>query len=246
MAMNFFRSKLIPENHIAYIYDLVLNIIAPGNRAFVSPEIQNCIDDILDESLPKGWRDNPSIVKEILGSFKKDFIYDQKYFPEYYAAYYLPNNLYKIQLMFLELFRLSKISFSEKKLMVLDIGAAIGTTAWALQDFYDILMNGLKLYGLNETELPPMEIDSIEKVPNNIKFFNNVRARYHDNLSKVQVNEPILGDVLKGALEKVSLNKYDVIFASNVICEFPGYQEQKEFVEKIIASQKNKSACVFR
>jgi hypothetical protein len=50
--------------------------------------------------------------------------YDNNYFAEFYAAYHVPNNLYKIQLMLLELFRLGKISFSEKEIRILDIGSA--------------------------------------------------------------------------------------------------------------------------
>jgi len=239
-------ATLIPKNQIVYIYDLVKNIIAPGNRAFVSPEVQDTIDNILDERLPKGWRGDADFIKKLSDSFKRKSFntYEGEFFPEYYAAYYLPNNLYKIQLMFLELFRIGKISFSEKKLMVLDIGSAVGTTAWALQDFYNIMINILKLYALKDEDLPIMEIDSIEKVQGNIDFFNKVRARSHDILSKVQVNEPILGDVLNGALEKVQINKYDVIFAANIICEFPTYQNQKEFAEKIINAQKESSSFV--
>ena len=44
MAFNFFNTKLIDAEHIYYVYDLVKNIVAPGDRAFISPRIKNIID----------------------------------------------------------------------------------------------------------------------------------------------------------------------------------------------------------
>jgi len=246
MAVNLFRTTLIPKNQIVYIYDLVKNIIAPGNRAFVSPEIQKVIDEVLDNKFPEGWRDNTDFIQNIIKRFKqKNFsTYSEEYFPEYYAAYYLPNNLYKIQLMFLELFRLGHISFSEKKLRILDIGSAVGTTAWALWDFYDILVNVLRLYGLKDEKLPEMEVDSLEKFQSNIDFFNVIRKQFLKSSSKVIVNTPIKGDVIEGALDEVKIKNYDVIIASNIINEFPSYKHQKLFVENIVQRQKKSSAFV--
>ena len=51
---------------------------------------------------------------------------------------------------------------------MLDIGSAVGTTAWALYDFYEILSNILQLYSINNKKLPLLEIDSIEKYQSNI------------------------------------------------------------------------------
>ena len=220
MAINLFRTTIIPKDQIVYVYDLVKNIVAPGDRAFVSPEIQKMVDNVLDERFPDGWRDNKDFINEIKDSFRaKNFsTYKGKYFPDYYAAYYLPNNLYKIQLMFLELFRLGKISFSEKKIKVLDIGAAVGTTAWALYDFYDIMVNVLRLYGLEGEKLPVLEIDSIEKFQSNIDFFTLIKSQTEGNKSKVKINDPIKADVLKGGLDSIDLKKYDVVIASNIIC----------------------------
>ena len=170
MAFNFFKNSVIGEKEVIYVYDLVKNIVAPGDRAFVSPYIQQTIDGIIGKRLPGNWKDDKVFISKLTKSFRQENFstYGGKYFPDYYAAYYLPNNLYKIQLMFLELFRLSRISFSEKKIRVLDIGAAVGTTAWALYDFYDILTNVLQLYGLKHQDLPLLEVDSIEKYQSNI------------------------------------------------------------------------------
>jgi len=192
MAFKFFRQDIIPDDQIIYVYDLVKNIVAPGERAFVSPKIQKSVDELLDERFPKNWRNDPDFLSKVKSEFqKKNFsTYGGKYFPDYYAAYYLPNNLYKIQLMFLELFKLGRISFSEKKIRVLDIGAAVGTTAWALNDFYDILVNVLRLYGLKDQKLPKMEIDSIEKYQTNIEFFNLLLDKVSQSNSKVKINSP--------------------------------------------------------
>ena len=143
MAINFFKTTVINQKDIVYVYDLINNIVAPGNRAFVSPKIQGIIDNILDDRLPKEWRNDTKFINTLAASFRsKNFSsYSGKFFPDFYAAYYLPNNLYKIQLMLLDLFKNGKISFSEKRIKVLDIGAAVGTTAWAMYDFYEILYN---------------------------------------------------------------------------------------------------------
>ena len=91
MAFNYFKTKLIPADQVIYIYDLVKNIVAPGNRAFVSPQIQIVIDELLDRKFPENWRQDPQFIKSIKESFsKKNFsTYDGTFFPEYYAAYYL-------------------------------------------------------------------------------------------------------------------------------------------------------------
>jgi len=246
MAINLFRTTIIPKDQIVYVYDLVKNIVAPGDRAFVSPEIQKMVDNVLDERFPDGWRDNKDFINEIKDSFRaKNFsTYKGKYFPDYYAAYYLPNNLYKIQLMFLELFRLGKISFSEKKIKVLDIGAAVGTTAWALYDFYDIMVNVLRLYGLEGEKLPVLEIDSIEKFQSNIDFFTLIKSQTEGNKSKVKINDPIKADVLKGGLDSIDLKKYDVVIASNIINEFPSLKHQTKFAEAVVSELKKKASFV--
>jgi superfamily II DNA helicase RecQ len=248
MAINLFKTKIIPEDQIVYVYDLVKNIVAPGERAFVSPEIQKMVDSVLDKRFPKDWRNDQEFIDNIRAAFrKKNFsTYSGKYFPDYYAAYYLPNNLYKIQLMFLELFRLGKISFSEKKIRVLDIGTAVGTTAWALYDFYDILTNVLCLYGLQEEQLPVLEIDGVEKYQSNIDFFSLIinQMQDADKGSKVIINVPSKGDVLKGGLDKINLKKYDVVFASNIISEFPSLKKQTAFAEKVVDDLKKKASFV--
>ena len=244
MAFKFFRQDIIPDDQVIYVYDLVKNIVAPGERAFVSPKIQKSVDELLDERFPKNWRNDGDFLSKVKSEFrKKNFsTYGGKYFPDYYAAYYLPNNLYKIQLMFLELFKLGRISFSEKKIRVLDIGAAVGTTAWALNDFYDILVNVLRLYGLKDQKLPKMEIDSIEKYQTNIEFFNLLLDKVSQSNSKVKINSPIKADVLHNGLKTVDLKAYDVVIASNIINEFPSFNHQAKFTESVVDGIK-KNAC---
>jgi superfamily II DNA helicase RecQ len=247
MAINLFRTKIIPEDQIVYVYDLVKNIVAPGERAFVSPYIQQTIDGIIGKRLPGNWEDDKGFINKLTKSFRqKNFsTYGGKHFPDYYAAYYLPNNLYKIQLMFLELFRLGRISFSERKIRVLDIGTAVGTTAWALYDFYDILTNVLRLYGLKDEQLPILEVDGIEKYQSNIEFFNLVREEIKGSgKSKVHVNEPIEADVLENGLSKVTIKKYDVVIASNIISEFPSYKHQVDFSNNIVNGLKKSASFV--
>ena len=116
---------------------------------------------------------------------------------------------------------IQKKSFSEKKIRVLDIGSAVGTTAWALYDFYDILNHVLKLYGLKGDKLPPLIIDSLEKYSTNIEFFNVIKNKVDLSNSNVVINAPIEGDVLNGGLDKVKLKSYDIVIASNILNEFP-------------------------
>ena len=246
MAFNYFKTKLIPADQVIYTYDLVKNIVAPGNRAFVSPQIQIVIDELLDRKFPENWRQDPQFIKSIKESFsKKNFsTYDGTFFPEYYAAYYLPNNLYKIQLMMLELFRLGRISFSEKKIRVLDIGAAVGTTAWAISDFYEILANVMQLYGLKDEKLPILEVDSIEKSKGNIQLFDEIHKTINLDSTKVIVNSPIHGDVLNGGLDGVDLNSYDIVIASNIINEFPTFNNRKQFASNILDNISKKSSFI--
>jgi len=71
LKFNLFRSELIPEDKIIYIYDLIKNIVAPGNRAFVSPLVQKAVDKILDLDLPKNWRTDKHFIKGLNDSFRR-------------------------------------------------------------------------------------------------------------------------------------------------------------------------------
>ena len=246
MAFSYFRGSIIPADQVVYVYDLVKNIIAPGDRAFMSPTIEKAVDVILDERLKDGWRKDPKFIAQLNKSFRaKNFsTYDIDHFPDYYAAYYLPNNLYKIQLMFLELFRLGKISFSESKIRVLDLGAAVGTTAWAIHDLFEILYHVLELYGMQPNKLPDIQVDSIEQSAGNIDFFNLINESLNESSSKVKVNIPTQGDVLNGALDEIKLSQYDVIVASNIINEFPSYSDQLKFAEHITNGMKKAASFI--
>ena len=246
MAFSYFKGSIIPPDQVVYVYDLVKNIIAPGDRAFMSPTIEKVVDSILDERLKEGWRTDPKFIAQLNKSFRaKNFsTYDIDHFPDYYAAYYLPNNLYKIQLMFLELFRLGKISFSEKKISVLDLGAAVGTTAWAIHDLFEILYHVLELYGMEPEKLPEIQIGSIEQSQGNIEFFKLINNSMAEFSTKVKVNDPIQGDVLNGALDELKLSKYDVIVASNMINEFPSYSDQLKFAEHITNGMKKTASFI--
>lgn len=246
MAFRFFRSSTIPQDQVVYIYDLTKNIIAPGERAFMSPLIERMVDKVIDGRLPAGWRSDKKFLKQISKQFQNEnwSTYNLDHFPDYYAAYYLPNNLYKIQLMFLDLFRFGKISFSEKKLRILDIGSAIGTTAWAVYDLFEILYHVLELYGLKADSLPQVQVESIEKSEANIDFFTLMLSEMNGTSSRVTVIPPTQGDVLNGALEEINLGKYDVIVASNVINEFPSDTDRIGFAKKITEGMSKKAAFV--
>jgi superfamily II DNA helicase RecQ len=246
MALNLFNTTLIPKGKIIYIYDLINNIIAPGNRAFLSPTIEKVIDEVMDEQLPDNWRSNEAFRKSLSEDFrkKKFSTYDVDHFPAFYAGYYLPNNFYKIQLMMLELFRLGEISFSESKIRILDIGSSVGTTTWALLDLYEILVNVLSLYGLKKDKLPILEIDCLEISQKNLDLYNLIKGKLTDRSEKIIVNDPIQGDVLKSGLDSVNLKKYNIIFASNLICEFPTYKHQKDFASKIVKGLKRSANFV--
>ena len=244
--MRFFSTTLIPEEKIVYIYDLIKNIISPGERAFVSPKIQRVVDRVLDERLPDNWRNDEKFIKDLSIKFTdKNFsTYDLECFPEFYAAYYMPNNLYKIQLMILELFKLGEISFSEKKIRILDIGSAIGTTALAVYDFYNILVNVLGLYNIGSDKLPKIEIDSIEKSDKNIEVFKNIRNKLNDENGKVRINDPYNIDVLSEEFNEFHMGKYDITFISNVTCEFSTYNEKINLVKKVLFKLKKYATLI--
>ncbi len=210
----------------------------------MSPLIEQIVDKVIDARLPSGWRSDEKFLKKISRQFqsKNWSTYNLDHFPDYYAAYYLPNNLYKIQLMFLDLFRFGKISFSEKSLRILDIGSAIGTTAWAVHDLFEILFHVLELYGLEAGSLPKVQVESIEKSEANIEFFEQMLGEMSGVQSRITVLPPIQGDVLNGALEAIELGKYDVIVASNIINEFPSDTARIDFA-KIITEGMNKKAA---
>ena len=139
---------------------------------------------------------------------------------------------------------MEKISFSEKKLKLLDIGCAVGTTAWAVYDFYDILNHVLNLYGLKGEKLPPIEIDSIEKYQSNITLFNQIKENIDFDNSRVQVNDPINTDVLNNGLNQVKLSKYDIIIASNMINEFPSQKHRQDLVDQCISNMNKKASLI--
>jgi len=236
----------IAKEDLINISELIKNIIAPGNRAFLSPKFDNVINELLDLTFPKNWRRDKTFINNIQSEFRKRNFssYDQEFFPAFYAAYYVPNNFYKIQLMLLELFNNNKLNFN-KSINILDIGAAVGTTAWATYDFFEILKNIFVLYDFEFPTKFLIEIDSIELSESNIIFFEKIRDRIELDKSKfITVNKPIRADALKDGLEKVNINEYDIVFASNVICEFPSFTHQKKFVNTIVNEQKTNSIFI--
>lgn len=216
----FSRQKNYDKRHSNYIYDLVKNIIAPGNRAFISPLIQKIIDQVLDENLPPDWRTNEKFRSNLINDFQTYRFdnYDNDYFSEYYAAYYIPNNFYKIQLMFLELFKLNEFDLNKSSIRILDIGSSIGTTSLALYDIYTLFENVLSLYGYKDFILPKLEIDSVEISANNIKVFKQLRDKLTASNS-IKINDPINLDITSQEASNVKLKKYDIIFISNMLCE---------------------------
>jgi superfamily II DNA helicase RecQ len=244
MSFNFFKTNLIDKRDTFYVYDLVHNIIAPGERALFSPYLQKIVGETLDDRLPKNWKSDKKLIKDIKKEFwKSNFSsYAGEYFPDYYAAYYLPNNVYKIQLILLNLFRNGKLSFSENNIKLLDIGSAIGTTAWAVYDFYDILNHVLRLYGIKSKELPPLVIDSVEKYSNNINFFKQMKNKIDFDKSRVTINDPIEADVLNGGLDNLKIKKYDIIIASNMINEFPTQNDRQELIDYCIDKMNKKAS----
>lgn len=244
MAFEFtklFRQKSnYDKRHSHYIYDLIKNIIAPGNRAFMSPPIQKIIDNTLDENLPSNWREDEEFRYKLIKNFSSYRFenYDNEYFSEYYAAYYIPNNFYKIQLMFLELFKLDQIDIDKSTIRILDIGSSTGTTSLALYDIYTLFENVLTLYGYKDLRLPKIEIDSVEKSESNVKVFKQLRNKLPLTKS-IQINDPINQDITDDGSSSIKFKKYDIIFISNMLCELdpsPRNQLIKRLAEEI---QKN-------
>jgi superfamily II DNA helicase RecQ len=235
------------SENVTNISELIKNIIAPGERALYSPKFDNIVNQVLDETFENNWRSDKTFLNKIQAEFRKQNFstYDEDYFSAFYAAYYIPNNFYKIQLMLLELLRNEKLNFSDDSIKILDIGASVGTTAWAVYDFFEILSNIYTLYGLNFPKQLSIEVDSIEISKSNIAFFEKIRNRVNIKTSEfININKPIQADVLNGGFGKVVLDDYDIIFASNVICEFPNYTEQKKFADQIVNNQKQESIFI--
>ncbi|GEM_PF-3016002 len=245
MAFNFFKTDVIPEDQIVYVYDLVRNIVAPGDRAFMSPRMQEVIDRVLDKRLPQGWREDKGFIKQLSSDFSRHSFgtYDKKYFAEFYAAYYVPNNLYKIQLMLLELFRLGRISFSEREIRILDIGSATGTSAMAIYDFYDILFNVLKLYGLSPEKLSRVVVDSVEKSAKNIEVFKDIMSELNIKGSRIKINDPIHSDCREW-VKTSSVKSYDIIIASNILNELPSHISRRDLIDNLINGMKKDSHLV--
>ena len=233
--------------NIVNITELIKNIIAPGERAFYSPKFDAIINEVLDEIFEKDWRNNKDFLHRIQAEFRRyNFsTYDEEYFSAFYAAYYVPNNFYKIQLMLLELLKNNKLNLENNCTKILDIGASVGTTAWAVYDFYEILLNIYTLYGFDFLKQHTIEIDSIEISESNINFFKKIKDKINNQKSSfITINNPIQADVLNGGLNQVNLDDYDIIFASNIICEFPNYAEQFRFANNIVENQKQNSTFV--
>ena len=225
----------LPPGTLAWMSELIGNVIAPGRRAFVSPLVQEAIDAVLDETLPEGWRDNEGFVRGLSDRFRsKDFsTYEDPYFPHYYAAYYVPNNLYKIQLVLLELVRTGEISLGGEDLVVADIGCGVGTTAWALADFYEIFVNVVQLLGIEGVRLPKLRIRSMDCSAANIELFGRIREKLAYDQAWIRIDDPLQADLTAGDWCGLLAGGTSTVFLSNVLCELKSDRTRTEVVGRI-------------
>lgn len=216
------------------VYQLVRNVIAPGGRAFMSPRVQEAIDKVMDKELPEGWKNNDEFRKSLSRDvLNNDFTnYEAQHVSAFYAAYYVPNNLYKIQLLVLDLIAKGSLSLDVDPIRILDIGSSVGTTAWALADLYEILKHALDLYDVS-LPLPKLIVTGVEKSPSNIAIFRKIEQELDYNRELIEIIEPEQKDALDLRADDISETGPNLVIVSNVLNEIRRSCDPEPLVRRI-------------
>lgn len=220
-------------NNYQTILDKAVNLIIPGNRFIQSKIVEDSIKDVLKNKYGEEWKTKESMFFSNYEMLRKDFR-KESYFgdvPYFYLMYYMPLNIPKVQLVLLQLMK--KIELP-KKISIMDIGCAVGTSMVAIIDLFVLLDNLCALYG-EESFFEKIEISSIDGSADNLDVFkenyNSLKCRLSKfaSIDKFVVNKPHEMDVSKGNI----LGKYDIIIMSNVISEVNPYSKRKEIVTNL-------------
>ena len=206
-----------------FILDKAINLIAPGNRFTQSKIIEDSIIDVLIDKYGSDWKQQSQRFFDAYEALRKNFRKESYYgdVPYFYLMYYMPLNIPKVQLVFLQLMRKKKLS---RKLNILDIGSGVGTTTVAIIDLILLLDNLCELYG-EDSFFDAISISTLEGSKDNITVYKKYISFFSERLSedfcfdKVEINSPELVDMEMSEIQ----GNYDVIILSNVISEIEDY-----------------------
>ena len=216
-----------------YILDKAINLIAPGNRFTQSKVIEDSIKDVLINKYGNDWKEQHELFMNSYESLRKDFRKesysgDVSYF---YLMYYMPLNIPKVQLVFLQLMRKKQLS---RKLNILDIGSGVGTTTVAIIDLIVLLDNLCELYG-EKSFFDAISISTLEGSKDNIAVYQENISLFTEKISKdlgfdkIKINSPELADMEISEIQGI----YDVIILSNVISEIEDYWYRNYYLVRL-------------
>ena len=220
------------------ILDKAINIIAPGNRFTQSKVVEDSIKDVLINKYGSNWKEQNDLFFNSYEFLRKDFrkesyCGDVSYF---YLMYYMPLNIPKVQLVFLQLMKKKNLP---RELNILDIGSGVGTTAVAILDLIALLDNLCELYGtgsfFDRVNISAVEGsgDNINVFKENLSFFKE-RLNKISSIEKVTLNPPVLANIEKSDIQ----GNYDLVILSNVISEIKFYPDRKNLIIKLSGNLK--------
>lgn len=220
------------------ILNKAINLIAPGNRFTQSKVIEDSIKDVLINNYGSNWKKNKDLFFNSYDTLRKDFrkeLYSGD-IPFFYLMYYMPFNIPKVQLVFLQLMKRKQLP---RKLDLLDIGSGVGTTTIAILDLIALLDALCELYG-KTSFFDAVNISTIEGSVDNIAVYKEIVSFFTGRLGKIAstkkatIKPTILADIEKN---KVS-GSFDIIVLSNVINEIKNYLQRKEILLRISGNLK--------
>jgi RecQ family ATP-dependent DNA helicase len=212
------------------IVQLVCNIIAPGGRAFFPYELEQALQAVARgqhipilgkrELLGEFWLRTDSdpqrtqkvdLLRSVSKGIHEGYARQQevKYGPLaalVYALYYLHRNLHKIQFI-----------------LLLDIGAGVGTVPLACADFYELLRHAHSLF---DQEFLPADVSftCVDSSPHNIEIFEQIKRNLTTTGSRftTQCLPPVRVDGSANWRESLPPDQmYNMIFMSNFLAEQP-------------------------
>lgn len=201
---------------------LANNLITPGNRCTISKILQDAIHSLLSNKYSSlARREKEELFFQVYEKLRRNFALDQYKgdVPYFYASYYLPLNVPKIQLCFLDLLKRTHL---KKDVKILDVGMGVGTTPLALLDLL-ALLDSLHTMLCQEPYFNSIQLDSIEGSADNVKVFKKLLGHFKPamepflDFSKVHIGEPFICNVENNWIDRTT--EYDVIFIANIVNE---------------------------
>ena len=215
------------------IIDKAINIIAPGNRFTQSKVVEDSIKDVLINKYGSNWKEQNELFINSYEFLRKDFRKESYYgdVSYFYLMYYMPLNIPKVQLVFLQLM---KKKILPRELNILDIGSGVGTTAVAMLDLIALLDNLCELHGtssfFDRVNISAVEgsSDNINVYKENLSFFKE-RLNKTSSIEKITLKPPVLADIEKFDIQ----GDYDLVILSNVLSEIEFYPDRKNLLIKL-------------